>query len=198
MALFTSPFWTSVKFVASLAVQLVLEVAVHAVLAARAPREARTPRDEREQLIEMRATRLAFHVLLIGALAGVATIHVSRSAWVMQQVVLFAVVLLSEGAELLESMDAEETRAGLAAAGENAGGEDAGARSFGIVGVGRRGGFLAQTGDAHGGVVVVDNAALGRLADQAFEGGPGHFGEFVREDNARYGKLVREAGIKLE
>ena len=27
---------------------------------------------------------------------------------------------------------------------------------------------------------------------------PGAFGEFVREDNARYGKLVREAGIKLE
>jgi tripartite-type tricarboxylate transporter receptor subunit TctC len=27
---------------------------------------------------------------------------------------------------------------------------------------------------------------------------PEEFGEFVREDNARYGKLIREAGIKLE
>ena len=27
---------------------------------------------------------------------------------------------------------------------------------------------------------------------------PEAFGEFVREDNARYGKLVREAGITLE
>ena len=27
---------------------------------------------------------------------------------------------------------------------------------------------------------------------------PEAFGEFVRDDNARYGKLIREAGIKLE
>jgi len=61
------------------------------VLAVRAPREARSPRDERERLIDMRATRAAYYVLLVGAMAGVGTIHLTPSAWAMQQVVLFSI-----------------------------------------------------------------------------------------------------------
>ncbi len=72
---------------------VVLEIVLQVILAARAPREARSPRDEREQLIDMRATRAAFHVLIVGALAGVGTIHLTPSSWVMQQVVLFSIVL---------------------------------------------------------------------------------------------------------
>jgi hypothetical protein len=78
--------WLLVGFV-------VLEIALHIVLALRAPHEARSPRDEREQLIDMRATRLAFHVLVLGAMAAVGMVHVTRSAWVIQQVVLFAIVI---------------------------------------------------------------------------------------------------------
>ena len=72
---------------------VVLEIVLHAVVALQAPGAARSPRDEREHLIDMRATRIAFQVLVLGALAGVATIHLTRSAWVMQQVVLLAIVL---------------------------------------------------------------------------------------------------------
>ena len=78
--------WLLVAFV-------VLEIVLHAAIALQAPNDARSPRDEREHLIEMRATRIAFQVLVMGALAGVATVHLSRSAWVMQQVVLLAIVL---------------------------------------------------------------------------------------------------------
>ncbi len=78
--------WLLVAFV-------VLEIVLHAAIALQAPKDARSPRDEREHLIEMRATRIAFQVLVVGALAGVATVHLSRSAWVMQQVVLLAIVL---------------------------------------------------------------------------------------------------------
>ncbi len=78
--------WLLVAFV-------VLEIVLHAAVALQAPSDARSPRDERERLIEMRATRVAFQVLVVGALAGVATIHLTRSAWVMQQVVLLAIVL---------------------------------------------------------------------------------------------------------
>ncbi len=78
--------WLLVAFV-------VLEIVLHAAVALQAPSDARSPRDERERLIEMRATRIAFQVLVVGALAGVATIHLTRSAWVMQQVVLLAIVL---------------------------------------------------------------------------------------------------------
>ena len=78
--------WLLVAFV-------VLEIVLHAAVALQAPSDARSPRDERERLIEMRATRVAFQVLVVGALAGVATIHLTRSAWAIQQVVLLAIVL---------------------------------------------------------------------------------------------------------
>ncbi|HEV3061774.1 MAG TPA: hypothetical protein VGY48_26215 [Vicinamibacterales bacterium] len=72
---------------------VLLEIVLHIAVAIQAPDEARAPRDERERLIEMRATRVAFQVLVVGALAGVGTLHVTRSAWVMSQVVLLAVVV---------------------------------------------------------------------------------------------------------
>lgn len=71
---------------------VVVEIAAHAVLALLSPKEARTPKDERERAIEMRATTVAFQVLVVGALVAVATIHVTPSAWVMQQVLLVAIV----------------------------------------------------------------------------------------------------------
>ena len=72
---------------------VVLEIVLHLVVAMRAPNEALAPRDERERLIDMRATRVAFQVLVVGALAGVGMLHVTSSAWSMAQVVLLAVVI---------------------------------------------------------------------------------------------------------
>ena len=72
---------------------VVVEIVAHAALAMLSPQEARTPKDERERLIEMRATFIAFQVLVVGALLAVATIHATPSAWVMQQVLLFAIVV---------------------------------------------------------------------------------------------------------
>lgn len=76
-----------------LAAFVVLEIVLHAVIAMRAPAEARSPRDERERLIAMKATSVAFPVLVLGALAGAAMLHVSLSVWVMQQAVLLAIVV---------------------------------------------------------------------------------------------------------
>lgn len=76
-----------------LAAFVILEILLHVGLAIRAPKEARSPRDEREQLIDMRATRVAFYVLLVGAMASVGLVHVTSRAWVIQQVVLLAVVV---------------------------------------------------------------------------------------------------------
>ena len=76
-----------------LAAFVVLEIVLHAVIAIQSPRDARSPKDERERLIEMRATRVAFQVLVVGALAAVGAIHLTRSAWVIAQVVLLAIVL---------------------------------------------------------------------------------------------------------
>jgi uncharacterized membrane protein len=82
-----------------LALFVVLEIVLHAAIAIQSPRDANTPKDEREHQIEMRATYVAFYVLVVGALVGVAMIHVRNSAWLMQQVVLFAIVL----AEMVKS-----------------------------------------------------------------------------------------------
>ncbi len=76
-----------------LAAFVVLEIVLHAVVALQAPAAARSPRDEREHLIEMRATRIAFQVLVLGAMAAVATVHLTSRAWVVQQVVLLAIVV---------------------------------------------------------------------------------------------------------
>lgn len=70
-----------------------LEVVLHAVAAALAPKDARTPRDERERLIATRAAHVAYTVLLVGALAAAALIHVTLNAWVLQQAVLFVIVV---------------------------------------------------------------------------------------------------------
>jgi hypothetical protein len=74
------------------------EVALHFVIATQSPGEARTQRDEREQLIELKATRTAFYVLLISAFLSLGTAHLHLSdpsdhLWLMMQAILFSVVL---------------------------------------------------------------------------------------------------------
>lgn len=72
---------------------VVLEAVLHAVLAIRSPREAQAGRDERERLIAMRATRVAFPVLLVGAFASVGTLHLSVDRWEMAHATLLAIVV---------------------------------------------------------------------------------------------------------
>ena len=74
---------------------IVAEVALHAVIAIRSPKEARTPKDEREQLIDLRATRAAFFVLLTGALLAIWTLHLrlEHPAWLMAHGVLLSIVV---------------------------------------------------------------------------------------------------------
>lgn len=52
--------------------RIVLEIAI----AVQSPGEARTPKDERERLIDMKASRVAFYVLLVGTFASVGTLHI--------------------------------------------------------------------------------------------------------------------------
>src|SRR5688500_6300594 len=47
---------------------IVGEVVLHAIIAMQSPRDARAPKDERERLIDLKAVRVAFFVLMTGAL----------------------------------------------------------------------------------------------------------------------------------
>ena len=84
------PFEFAVAFLVAF---VLVEIAAHAVVAFQTPKDVRAPKDERERLIEMRATRVAFQVLVLGALGGVGTMHLTQSVWVMSQAVLLAIVV---------------------------------------------------------------------------------------------------------
>jgi hypothetical protein len=70
---------------------IVVEVVVHVVLAWRTPKEAKTPKDEREKLIEMKAMRPAFYMLLVGCFLTIGTLHLGTDAYHMAHSVLFVV-----------------------------------------------------------------------------------------------------------
>ncbi len=72
---------------------VVLEIVLHIAIAIQSPRDARTPKDERERLIDLRATRPAFGVLLVGAFAAIATLHMPGNRLDMAHVMLLAIVI---------------------------------------------------------------------------------------------------------
>jgi hypothetical protein len=71
----------------------VLEIVLHVAIAIQSPRDARAPKDEREAFIDLKATRSAFYVLLVGALLSIFTMHFRINVWIMSQCVLFSVVV---------------------------------------------------------------------------------------------------------
>jgi len=70
-----------------------LEVVVHVAIAVRSPGDARAPKDEREVLIDLKATRTAFYVLFAGTLISIFTMHFRVTVWMLSQFVLFSIVV---------------------------------------------------------------------------------------------------------
>ena len=82
------------QFLATLAVVVALEVGLHIAIAMQSPREARTPKDERERLIDLKASRVAFYVLLVTAFGSIGTMHLpNASRFVMAQCMMGAIQL---------------------------------------------------------------------------------------------------------
>jgi hypothetical protein len=71
---------------------VVIEVVGHGIAALRAPKDARTPRDERERLIDLRATRIAAYVYVLGTFLAVLTLHHGANAIAVGNGVLMAFV----------------------------------------------------------------------------------------------------------
>src|SRR5215471_10105706 len=59
-------------FLSLLGALILAEIALHLVIALRDPKEARTPKDEREKLIDLKAARVGFYVLMTGAWLSIA------------------------------------------------------------------------------------------------------------------------------
>ena len=71
--------WVLHAMGASLAAYVLIEVVAYVVLYLRSPQDARTPKDERERLIELKALRIAHYVFVVGALGGMfVSLHVAH------------------------------------------------------------------------------------------------------------------------
>ena len=70
---------------------VVLEVALHILVAIRSPSDAHAPVDERDRLINLKAARIAFYVLMIGAFLSIGTMHLGATAVFMGNCVFFAI-----------------------------------------------------------------------------------------------------------
>jgi len=78
-----------------LALLIVVTFALQLAFGARSLNEARTPKDEREWLIDLRATRPAFFVLVVSTLASIGTIHLPLHPWGKHLKLMMLGVMLS-------------------------------------------------------------------------------------------------------
>jgi hypothetical protein len=67
-----------------------IEIIAHVYVAIRAPSEARTPRDERERLIDLKATRIAAYIYAPSSLGVIALIHVGANQFALAYALMLA------------------------------------------------------------------------------------------------------------
>lgn len=80
-------------FFSLLGALIATEIVLHLAIALRAPKEARTPKDERERLIDLQAARAAFYVLMTGAWLSIATLHLNFDRLRIADSVLGAIIV---------------------------------------------------------------------------------------------------------
>jgi predicted ferric reductase len=82
--------WELMMVALSFAAFILIEVVAYVVLYLRFPKDARTPKDERERLIELKATRLAAYVYVAGTFLAILTPHHGANGFAVGIFVLFA------------------------------------------------------------------------------------------------------------
>jgi hypothetical protein len=81
-----------------------LQIVLHLIVVAQAPKDARTPKDERERLIELRAARIGFYSLVVCDLIAMGLFHVHGHPGALMLSVLLAIVvawLIKLGSEIV-------------------------------------------------------------------------------------------------
>jgi hypothetical protein len=72
--------WVLLALLVSLGTYVLIEIVGYVVLRLRNPRDAKTPKDERERLIDLKALRFAYYTFVIGTFAGIfVMLHVVRA-----------------------------------------------------------------------------------------------------------------------
>ena len=80
-------------FLALVIVFIVGEVVLHAIIVMQSPRDARAPKDERERLIDLKAMRVAFFVLMTAAILVIVLVHFPVDRFEIIQALLLSVVV---------------------------------------------------------------------------------------------------------
>ena len=70
-----------------------LQVLLRVIIARQAPKDARTPKDEREQLIDLKAARVGFYALVAGVLLSMLLVHVHGNPWTGLESMVLAVLV---------------------------------------------------------------------------------------------------------
>lgn len=88
-----SDVWVLHVLMLMIATFITVEIIAHIVFLIRSPRDARTPKDERERLIELRSLAIAWYVYVISSIGGIfVTIHLGANEIGIGFVVLLAFV----------------------------------------------------------------------------------------------------------
>jgi len=85
--------WTFHSLVACFSAFIVIKIAAQVVLYVRYPKDARVPKDEREQVIDLKATRLAAYIYVLGTFLAVLTLHHGASGRAVGYFVMLAFVV---------------------------------------------------------------------------------------------------------
>lgn len=85
------PYYFFTLFWVLVGALVVIQVVTLIVLAVRSPVDARTPLDERERMIRLRALRPAYFVLLVGTFLTIGTMHMGFNTWQFAHCILFVV-----------------------------------------------------------------------------------------------------------
>ncbi|MEP7211028.1 MAG: hypothetical protein ABI740_09350 [Alphaproteobacteria bacterium] len=89
----TQGFMTVHLLLVCLAALIILQVVLRIITARLAPEDARSPKDEREELIELRAMRIGYYFLAISAFACGLLLHLGKTSAVeLMNFVLLAIV----------------------------------------------------------------------------------------------------------
>lgn len=90
----TSDIWVLHVLMLMIATFVTIKIVAHIIMAIRSPRDARTPKDERERLIELKGTAVAWYVFVILSLGGIfITLHLGANEVGIGFVVLLSFVI---------------------------------------------------------------------------------------------------------
>lgn len=86
-------FWLVLCILGLIVGQSVVAATIAIVTALRSPREARSPKDERDRQVGLLGTRTGFYVLVLGIIAAMLTLHLGAGAVLLVNFMFFALLL---------------------------------------------------------------------------------------------------------